>query len=133
MEKFTMKDIHSGYVIELRNGHSLLAARVHQNNFTKIFVYDHIIDWFYASSWDEETLKFKCQPTGKDAKDFDIVKVYGLISASNNYEHANTTDLGGRKLLWERKEPKIIKMSQIRKLVNALGNEEIIIEVDDNV
>ena len=133
MENFTMNDIYSGYVIELRNGHCLLAMRVNQNNFTKIFVYEHINQWYYASAWDQETLKFKGQPTGKEAKDFDIVRVYGLISVLHNYECANTTDLDGRKLLWQRKEPKTIKMSQIRRLIGALGNKEIIIEVDDNV
>lgn len=94
MEKFTMKDIHSG---------------------------------------DEDTLKYKCQPTGRDAKDFDIIRVYGFISESRNYCNANTTDVDGRRLLWQRKEPKTIKMSQIRRLLGVNGNDEIIIEVDDNV
>lgn len=131
MENFTMKDIHSGYVIELRNGHNLLAMRVHQHNFTKIFIYEERVDWFYASYWDENTLKYKGQSAVKDLKDFDIVKVYGLISASSEYYNANTTNLDGRPLLWQRKKPKNIKTSQIRKLLGITNDEEMFIEVDD--
>ena len=131
MEKFTMKDIHSGYVIELRNGHCLLAMRVHQNNFTKVFVYENTNSWYYSSCWYEDTLKYKGQPTGRDPKDFDIVRIYGLISASHNYCNANTTDLDGRQLLWQRKEPKTIKTRDIRRLLGITDEEELFIEVDD--
>lgn len=131
MENFTMKDIHGGYVIELRNGHTLLAMRVNQSNFTKIFVYEHINDWYYSSCWDENTLKYKCQPTGRKPEDFDIVRVYGLISTSHNYMNANTTDLDGRKLLWQRPEKVTIKMSKLRKALGINDDVEIFIEVDD--
>ena len=133
MEKFTMSDIHSGYVISLRNGRDLLCMRVHQNNLTKVFVCDTVNEWFYASCWDDGTLKWKGQNINCDPRDFDIVRVYGLISVSHNYMNANTLDLDGRRLLWERKEPKTIKMSQIRRLLGVSANDEIIIEVDDNV
>jgi hypothetical protein len=129
MEKFTMADIHSGYVISLRSGRELLCMRVDQNNFTKIFLCESN-EWFYASAWDDETLKWKGQ--NGHPRDFDIVRVYGLISISNNYMNANTTDFDGRRLLWQRVEPKTIKMSQIRRLLGVNATDEIIIEVDDN-
>ena len=115
--------------MELRNGKYLFAIRVNDNNFTKIFVSQLNNEWYYASGWDMNTLKYK--NSNSDSNEFDIVRVYGLINETKFYQYADCLDLDGRKLLWQRKEPKTITVSQIRRLLGVSKDEEIFIEVDE--
>ena len=119
-----MEDIHSGYIVERRDGKLMLCARVNQKNFTKIFCTN--ASWIYASAYDDD-MKCKNIVNGKRLEEYDIVKVYGLVSDSSGYHHSgapfsaqgilNCKD--SRPLLWERKPTMRLTMSELCELLKA--------------
>lgn len=137
-KKFTKDDLHSGYVVEFRNGIRLLVARVNNKNFTKILTGPGV--WFYlGSGWDSDLRAVQCPPNlGAMSKrvyktslcEWDIVKVYGLLSGSDTALYGyvfNTSDAEVmRPLLWERKEA--VKMT-VAEICAKLGYDvEIVAE-----
>ena len=119
-----MEDIHSGYLVETRDGKLMLCTRVNQKKFTKIFCTNY--RWIYASCYDEDMM-CKNIVNGKRLKEYDIVKVYGLVSDSSYYCNSgapfSTQDVlnckDGRPLLWERKPTMRLTMSELCELLKA--------------
>lgn len=121
-KKFTTDDIKSGFLVELRNGERLIAARAGGNRFTKILVNPTSGNWDYLSRWNADSL---CSAYVildlNDRKqhrnsDLDIMKVYGLIEGTDDYGKAFNTDFFMlRTLLWERREPVKMTLKQIEE------------------
>lgn len=122
-KQITMKDIKSGYVVELRNGSRYIAIRVHQNEFIKGFV--NKTDAVSSEAYDE-TLHYvdalKC-PKKCRFDDRDIVKIWGL--ADEPSFALNISDVTRRPLLWERPPVKKMTITEIEK---ALGYSIDIVE-----
>lgn len=118
-------DIHSGYVVKLRDGTLLMAARV--GNFTKILTDG--TRWDYLSSGWTEDLKGKHYTTAPYYATFypgrDIMEVYGLILPASQYQNVLSIDSSNRKLIWKRAEPVRLTMSE---LCEKLGYEVEIIK-----
>jgi hypothetical protein len=114
MEKIIkMDDIHSGYLIERRDGFRMMCMRVNEKNFTKIFV--SRVTYIYSSAYNED-LKHKRYP------EYDIVKIYGLVSDTIGYTDAlripiRDDKIDDRPLLWERKEKLRITMEELCKML----------------
>lgn len=134
-KKFTKDDLHSGYVVEFRNGVRMLVTRV--GNFTKILANPGGA-WFYlGSGWDRELRAVAFPPhmgempvrnTLKSLNEWDIMKVYGLIKSADNskYTYALSTRVDHRPLLWERREA--VKMT-VAEISAKLGYDvEIVAE-----
>lgn len=135
-KKFTKDDLHSGYVVEFRNGERMQVTRV--SNFTKILTTVRG-DWYYlGSGWDSD-LKAVPFPShmgdmtprissANSQREWDIMKVYGLIKGSDTskYRYAFGTIVEHRPLLWERKEA--VKMT-VAEICAKLGYDvEIVAE-----
>ena len=133
-KKFTTDDIKSGFLVELRNGERLIAARAGGNNFTKILVNPTSGKWAYLSRWDENSLcsksmifEFKERKAHR-ASDLDIMKVYGLIEGTDDYGKAFNTDFFMlRTRLWERREP--VKMT-LKQIEEKLGHAVQVVSED---
>jgi hypothetical protein len=123
-KKFTVSDLKSGFVVELRDGERLVVARAGGNNFTKILVNPASGWWGYLSNWSDE-LCCQCRVTGPIGQHRDsardIMKVYGLIHTTTHYAAAFIPDcVTYRTLLWERREP--VKMT-LKQIEEKLGHE----------
>lgn len=132
---FAMDKIHSGYVIELRNGALGMCIRAGAK-FTKIFVFDDpkkcpgVDKWCYASTWGNNP-KYVC-PSAiigvmSSTKEYDIVAVYGLVEGTAIYGDCCKISKAGRKLVWSEEKPPVkMTMEQVCK---ALGySVEIVAE-----
>ena len=129
MEKtFTKKDLRSGYVVEFRNGVKRLVTRT--GSFVQILVNPESGEWNYLNSnWNEDlTCKTgsQCIPPNENeckcpsvyAKDYDIVKVWGLVTRTTDYCKSLTTNTNNRALIWEREpEAKKLTVDEISKLL----------------
>ena len=133
-KKFTTDDIKSGFLVELRNGERLIAARAGGNNFTKILVNPTSGKWDYLSRWDADSLRsayvildingFK----QRHDSDLDIMKVYGLINTTSQYAALFDPDsVAYRTLLWERREP--VKMT-LKQIEEKLGHAVQVVSED---
>lgn len=122
MEKFTLNDIHSGYVVQLRNGELMICIRVNQTNFTKILVNNK--HFMYMSAFDED-FKHKGHHYCDDKyarEDFDIVKVYGLVNAVKDYTSCYCPSefcLDNRPLLWSSRKKLRIKLKDLCNMLDA--------------
>lgn len=110
--KFTIKDIKSGYIVKLRNGDLFMAMRA--GDFEKIFCND-IGSYYLASGYNEKTLK----RLARYDNEHDIVEVYGLVE-KGYYHKANNLSIYHRPLLWKRSEP--VKMT-VEEINEKLGYE----------
>lgn len=114
-KEFGLKDLHSGYIVRLRNNRLLMVTRV--ATFTKIFV-DRYGYWSYASNWNEKfnssqhnyyAGNMPCMYFEPNDVKSDIIEVYGLISKPDNYCGALSYDLTSRPLIWKR--PQAVRMT----------------------
>lgn len=138
MKNFDMKDVHSGYVVQFRNGTYALCMRVGEK-FTKIFARTGcrilgVTDvkegthFFYTSSYKGECHYVYdpiCNRTKPDPE-FDIVKVYGLIHGVNNYLMVGDIAITNRPLLWEED----IKEMTLEEVEHKLGHKVKIVGMD---
>lgn len=119
MLNFTLKDLHSGYVVALRDGSLWLVARAGEN-FERILV-NGTGSWGYLDrSYNNDlTMKLGVEGVigGNDSRD--IVKVYGLISNPRHWQDASSisSGLGYRPLLWTRREVKKLTVAQVSDLL----------------
>lgn len=113
-----LKDLHSGYVVALRDGSIWAVARA--GDFERILV-DGKGSWGYLDKSYNEDLTLKNGVTGVIGgnKSRDIMKVYGLVSNPRHWQDAAHIKIGlsWRPLLWERKEARKLTVSQISKLL----------------
>ena len=131
--EFKNKDLHSGYLVEFRNGDRRIVARV--NDFTRVLVNPTFGVWNYLSEWgDDLKLKKNIRTSHVEASvekaragAYDIVKVFGLVKGTGSYCFAFSTCTDNlRPLLWERKEP--VKMT-VAEICAKLGYDvEIVSE-----
>jgi hypothetical protein len=127
-KKFVTEALHSGYLVELRNGERRILAKV--GNGTRILLNPKTGAWNYLSHWDgmgrvlynmnlavcEAYLPFKAG---------DIVKVWGRITGTMNYGTAASTSDEGRTMLWERQGAVKLTVAEISK---RLGYEVEVVE-----
>jgi hypothetical protein len=147
MKNFDMKDVHSGYVVQFRDGTYALCMRVGEK-FTKIFARTGfktlgVMDvkegthFFYTSSYKGECHYVYdpiCNRTKPDPA-FDIVKVYGLIHGVDNYLMVGDITITNRPLLWEEdiKEMTLEEVEQkLGHRVKIVGTETPVIKCFDN-
>lgn len=133
--EFKISDLRSGYLVEFRNGRRAIVARA--GNFTKVLVNPVTRKWWYLNSgWEDKTLRAKFHyPTNHEqasrrgsSRDWDIVKVYGLIRGMDAYGFAFATETTfARDLLWERKAA--VKMT-VAQICEKLGYDIEIIKED---
>lgn len=122
MENFKLNDIHSGYVVRLRNDELMICIRVNQGCFTKILANEK--HFFYLSAFDED-FKHKGRNYCGDKKandDFDIVKVYGLVNATKDYGYSfcpSQISLENRRLLWSNRKKLRIKLKDLCDMLDA--------------
>ena len=113
-----LKDLRSGYVVELRNGKTFLVTRV--GRFTRALVRPGSCQWHYLESTynDDMTSKKKmpCLPYAV-MTELDIMKVWGLMEDTTLYYRALEPNVAGRKLLWSRQEAKKLTVDEISKLL----------------
>lgn len=119
MRNFTLKDLHSGYVVALRNGSLWLVARAGEN-FERILV-DGKGSWgFLDRDYNNDlTLKDCVEGVLGGNESRDIVKVYGLVSSPRHWQNAASisSGLGYRPLLWARREVKKLTVAQVSDLL----------------
>ena len=119
--EFKLSDLRSGYLVEFRNGRRAIVARA--GNFTKVLVNPNSNAWWYLNSgWHDRTLNAKFMyPTNHEqtprrgkAREWDIVRVYGLIRGTAAYGLALAIDsTSERPLLWGRTTAVKMTVSQI--------------------
>lgn len=128
MEKtFTKKDLRSGYVVEFKNGIRRLVTR--SGMVTQILTNPETGEWNYLQSgWRDDLTacddryramcSSECTSPKLYPKEYDIVKVWGLIKSTDNYHNVFTTNTASRDLLWEREpEAKKLTVDEISKLL----------------
>lgn len=121
-KQLTMKDIKSGYVVELRNGSRYIVTRVQQNEFIKAFV--NKTDAIPSEAYDENLHYINCvKCTRSRFDDRDIVKIWGL--SDEPLLALCVSDVTSRPLLWERPPVKKMTITEIEK---ALGYSIDIVE-----
>lgn len=116
-ENMKLKDLRSGYVVELRNGTKWLVARA-GNDFTRILV-DNRGSWGYLDHSYNEDLTRKDSSEGiyGGVRTRDIMKVWGLITKPSEWKYAAGTATNYRPVLWERKDAKKLTVDQISELL----------------
>lgn len=108
------RDIHSGFVVELRNKKKFLVGRA--GNYTLILVNPLTQEWCYLSAYDND-LKHN------EHRMKDIIRVWGLVKGTSNYWAVLLPYTEDRELLWEReKDVSILEQLEIafRELGSAL-------------
>lgn len=123
---FTKSSLKIGHVVKLRNGEFRMVFPVGKER-TLILAGGPSDQWHYLSSWDEE---FNAIPQifypiysdrfVEEAKEFDIVAVYGFVRGSYCYSRCGDLSADNRDILWERKEP---KRMTVKEISNILGYE----------
>lgn len=138
MEKtFTKKDLRSGYLVEFRNGHRRLVTRA--GMFTQILVNPNTGAWNYlASNWNDDLTAKTGNNTPMCAaehlavrnwpKEYDIMRVWGLVKETARYGEVFLANPNGRELLYQRREAKKLTVNEISKL---LGYEVEIVGEDE--
>lgn len=116
-ENMKLKDLRSGYVVELRNGTKWMVARA-GSDFTRILV-DNRGSWGYLDrSYNEDlTMKDSVEGVYGGVRTKDIVKVWGLVTMPSAWGFVYGTATNHRPLLWERKEAKKLTVDQISELL----------------
>ena len=116
-ENMKLKDLRSGYVVQLRNGTKWLVSRA-GNDFTRILVGNRG-SWSYLDrSYNEDlTMKDSVEGVFGGVHTKDIVKVWGLVTTSREWGYAAGTATSYRPVLWERKEAKKLTVDQISELL----------------
>lgn len=116
-ENMKLKDLRSGYVVELRNGTKWLVARA-GNDFTRILV-DNRGSWGYLDRCYNEDLTMKDSVEGVfgGVHTKDIVKVWGLVTTPREWKYAAGIATDYRPVLWKRKEVKKLTVDQISELL----------------
>lgn len=108
------RDIHSGFVVELRNKQKLLVGRA--GNYTSILVNPLTQEWCYLSAYDNELKHNKYRMK-------DIMRVWGLVKGTSNYWAALLPYTEDRELLWERGEGEAVSiLEQLETAFHELGN-----------
>jgi hypothetical protein len=139
MEKtLKKKDLRSGYVVEFRCGLRRLVAR--SGMFTQILINPDSGRWNYLQSgWRDDLTacddryramcEAECPTPKSNPRDYDIVKVWGLVKSTSCYAVSLTTRSDGRDLLWEREKP--VKKLTVNEISKLLGYEvEIVGETE---
>lgn len=121
-------DLKSGYVVELKSGKLKLVIRA--GNFTKILM-GADGKWTYLSRWDDDLKRRRVQSDDNyfsssvsnhnetiPSLTEDIIRVYGLVEGTENYEYAGQISTRGRKLIWSRRPIRRMTMEEIEE---ALG------------
>lgn len=137
IEKFDMKDIHSGYVVKFRNGHYALCMRVgsrcENGDYKPIKIFARVDDnaqmngacldntFVYADSYKGSFYHPYDRKIGiaSPYPNFDIVEVYGLIEHVRNYLNIGDTgpiSIKNRPLLWAE-----TKKMTVKEIEDALG------------
>lgn len=135
--EFKISDLHSGYLVEFRNGRRAIVARA--GSFTKVLVDPSTREWWYLSSgWADKTLKARFQypsnqtqaPRLGKCNGWDIVKIWGLCNRTGFYGSAfeTATYPECRSVLWERKAT--VKMT-VAQICEKLGYDIEIIKEDE--
>lgn len=108
------RDIHSGFVVELRNKQKLLVGRA--GNYTSILVNPLTQEWCYLSAYDNELKHNKYRMK-------DIMRVWGLVKGTSNYWAALLPYTEDREILWEREEGEAVSiLEQLEAAFHELGN-----------
>ena len=119
MRDFTLKDLHSGYVVALRDGSLWLVARAGEY-FERILV-NGTGSWGHLDRNYNNDLTMKRDVEGVlgGNESRDIVKVYGLVSSPRHWQNAASisSGLGYRPLLWARREVKKLTVAQVSDLL----------------
>lgn len=120
--KFSKNDLHSGYLVELRNREFRMVTRV--GRFTKILI-GKDGGWTYLSGWDDDLkaiysrvrhiTKGEAAPRYKEG---DIMKIWGLVKEVASYKDALSFSPAHRDLLWERAP---VKKMTLREIEDELG------------
>lgn len=110
---FSLDDIKSGYVVELRSGRKFLVTRA--GSFTKILADPRTGEWTYLSSQFKKDLTRRTDIKAsvheiKLGKKDDIENVYGLVQGTKSYPEVFSTATCCRKLIWSRIPP--VRMTQ---------------------
>lgn len=131
LDKFDMKDIHSGYVVKFRKDFYGLCMRA-DSDFKKIFIaapsISHMLPsiengtFIYAKNYNGS--RYYHSIDGVENPDFDIVAVYGLVEGEKNYSYISTIGVDHRPLLWEETA---VKMT-LEEIEKKLGHKVEIIE-----
>lgn len=121
------RDIHSGFVVELRNKQKLLVGRA--GNYTSILVNPLTQEWCYLSSYDNDLKHGNYMMK-------DIMRVWGLVKGTSNYWAALLPYTEDRELLWERdllceREGIASILEQLEIAFHELGNALNIIGKDE--
>lgn len=135
--EFKISDLHSGYLVEFRNGRRAIVARA--GTFTKILVDPATKEWWYLNSgWQDKTLKARNQyPTNQTQaprrgkiSDWDIGQIWGLCNRTSAYGCAFETTLYPecRSLHWKRTPT--VKMT-VAQICEKLGYDIEIIKEDE--
>lgn len=135
--EFKISDLHSGYLVEFRNGRRAIVARA--GGFTKILVNPNSDSWWYLNSgWHDRTLNAKFMyPTNQEqtprrgkAGEWDIVRVYGLDrgTPASGLALAHRLYVLERPLLWKRTPT--VKMT-VAQICEELGYDIEIIKEDE--
>lgn len=138
LEKFDMKDIHSGYVVKFRNGNYALCMRVGSRrtngDYKPIKIFARVDDnaqmtgaqynntYVYAHSYDGPDYYPYLNDRKVPCPEFDIVAVYGLIEHCRNYLNIGDTgpiSIKNRPILWEDERP--IRRMTLKEIEKSLG------------
>lgn len=107
-------DLKAGYLIELRNGQRYFVMPIKGDDGVDLeLVTQHSVrplDW-YDDNLVCTRMSFSCPYTKKE---MDIMKVYGLVDWPL---YALRLETEHRELLWERKEPKKMTVSEIESIL----------------
>jgi hypothetical protein len=121
-KKFTRDDIKPGYVVQLRNGEFRMAMPVGSSG-TQILTNELGGRWNYLSSWGKDLCKealmvgdkYMREMCKEEAKQCDIMKVFGYVIGMTNYGRVGELSGDHRPLLWERVEAKKMTVAEIEK------------------
>ena len=113
---FNKDDLHSGYVVELRNGELRMVLRA--GRFTKILARPDG-NWNYLNSCWGDDLRYREYkpndrvPIPRNFPDLDVVRVYGLVNSVEHYCFARCINTNHRPLLWERVEAEKLTLAEV--------------------
>lgn len=150
LEKFDMKDIHSGYVVKFRNGHYALCMRVGtktmSGDYKPVKIFARVDDnaqmagaqwnetYVYAHSYDGPDYYPYLNDRKVPCPEFDIVAVYGLIELCHNYLNIGDTgpiSIKNRPILWEDERP--IRRMTLKEIEKSLGYRVEIVAEEKSV
>lgn len=119
-DNFNMRKIHTGYVVEFRNGRRALAMRYDNDNSGPNMAFISPLTgarYGRERDWDSDTLNRLSSPTDfTPRRDLDIVTVYGYAKAGSPPAYAISLSEAGcthRRVIWERKEAVKMTLAQV--------------------